>query len=140
MKRIECVIFVEPVPKARARVVMAHGRVMAYTPARTRAAEADIKAAIRGELVKAGCGSGPLFEAGVPLRLSVTFYRDRPASLPKRVTMPVKKPDLDNYEKCLLDSLNRYLFPDDAAVCSMIAKKRFGSPPRIELVIEEDLP
>ena len=42
MKTIEATIYVIPTPKGRARSRMANGRVMTYTPAKTRKAEESI--------------------------------------------------------------------------------------------------
>ncbi len=92
-----------------------------------------IQALIRTEIIKY-----KRFEAKVPLVLTAVFYRERPASLPKKVTMPVQKPDLDNFFKTLGDACNGYLFPDDAQITTVHMSKRFGSPARIELTIQED--
>lgn len=78
------------------------------------------------------------FEAGAPLRLEATFFRARPKHLPKKVTMPVSRPDVDNYTKLLTDALNKFVFPDDNQITSLYVKKRFGSPPRIELEITQE--
>jgi len=133
MKQLTCTIMVEPTAKARPRVAVVGGHAHAYTPKKTANAEALIQATIRQEIN--GQGS---FGAGVPLRLDAIFYRDRPKSLPKRVQLPVQKPDLDNYFKLLADALNKYVFPDDSALTTVNIKKRFGTPPRIELKIKEE--
>jgi len=129
--RIEATILVEPVAKARPRVTSKGGKVWAYTPKGTVKTES----LIRESLMKLG----KRFGAGVPLKLSVTFYRDRPKTAPKKVRYPVTRPDLDQYLKLLLDACQKYIFPDDAAIVSLEAHKRFGSPPRIELVLEDDI-
>ena len=134
MKRIETIIYVEPKAKGRPRATMAGKHARLYTPKETRDAEADIKAAIREKLME----FGP-FDARVPLTLSVTFYIEKPKSARKRDTMPVKRPDLDNYAKLLLDACNKYVYPDDSQIVSMKLHKRYGTPPRIALVIEEVL-
>ncbi len=123
---------VEPTAKGRPRLAVINGHGRAFTPAKTRNAESMIQALIRDEVIKLGT-----FDSGTPLKLSAVFYRERPAHLPKRITTPVTRPDLDNYLKLLLDSLNKYVFPDDSQICSIVVDKRFGNPPRIELIIEE---
>jgi Holliday junction resolvase RusA-like endonuclease len=133
MKLIECIIFEPPVAKGRARSTVIKGHVREYTPAKTRNSEAMIKALIRTEILKLGS-----FAAGIPLRVDATFFREKPKSAPKRVTMPVSKPDLDNYFKLLADALNKYVFPDDNQIVTMNIKKRFGVPPRIEVKIREE--
>ena len=134
MINIKTVIYVEPTAKSRPRSTIIHGRVHTYTPKKSRNAEADIRAMIRTQVMELGA-----FEDGVPLRLEATFYRDRPKSLPKRVTMPVSRPDYDNYAKLLTDALEKFVYKNDSQICTALIKKRFGSPPRIELNIEVDV-
>lgn len=136
MKELSCVIFVEPTAKGRPRSTVINGHVRAYTPKRTRVAEADIKAAIRQEVMK--CGS---FTADVALWVHATFFRERPKSIPKRIVFPVRKPDLDNYFKTLTDALEKYVYQNDSQIVSCIIRKRYclpGQVPRIELKIKEE--
>ncbi|MBA7577412.1 hypothetical protein ES708_19264 [subsurface metagenome] len=53
--------------------------------------------------------------------------------------MPVARPDYDNYAKLLTDALEKFVYKNDSQICTALIKKRFGSPPRIELAIEEDV-
>ncbi|MFH1088206.1 MAG: RusA family crossover junction endodeoxyribonuclease [Chloroflexota bacterium] len=134
MKRIEAVIYVEPVGKGRPKFRAQGKHVMAYTPAKTRHTEAMIETAIREQVMAFG-----RFDPGVPLSISATFFRPRPTHLPKRVKMPVSRPDLDNYAKLLQDALEKYVYPNDSQLTTMKYRKRFGTPPRIELVIQEEV-
>ena len=137
MAVIESVIFVEPVAKGRARIAVVNGHAHGYTPKKTATAENLIIASIRQQVGQ----DGVVFAAGTALRLEATFYRLRPKHLPKRVTMPVSKPDCDNYGKLLLDALNHFVFHDDSQVTTLVLKKRFAGPeqpPRIELKVRED--
>lgn len=136
MTIISAVILVAPTAKGRPRMAVVGGHVMAYTPKATRMSEEQIKYDIRRALPQL-----VPFPAGTPLKLTATFYRARPKHLPKRVIMPVQKPDVTNYTKLLEDALNGYCFPSDAQITSMDVRKRFaenGTQPRIELKIEED--
>jgi len=133
---MKAIILVEPHAKGRPKVSTFGGHAQVYTPKKTRIAEADIKAAIRNKIAKA-----QRFGAGEALVLWVTFYVVRPKSAPKRVKHPVTRPDLDNYMKTLLDSLNKFAFPDDSQIVNIHAKKAFaaaGTPPRIEFVLERE--
>ncbi len=137
MKTIETTIFVGPTPKGRPRFAIVRGRARAYTPAKTRLSEAEIHVAIRDEVMRHG-----KFEAGIPLRLDVTFWLRKPASKPKKITMPTCKPDVDNFLKTVCDSLNGYVWHDDSQLVSINAKKRYclnGDCPRIELRIREEI-
>lgn len=134
--RIAATILTEPVPKGRPRATVAGGHARMYTPAKTRKSEEEIKAEIRHSL-----GDFQPFPEKVPIRLIAVFYRARPKNLPKKVSRPVQKPDLDNYLKTLSDALNGFAFPDDSQVTTLMVKKVFAAPgtfPRIELLLEED--
>ena len=132
--RIETTIMVDPTPKARARHTVVAGHVRSYTPAKTASAETQILYHLRQQLAGAF-----QFDKGVPLRLTVTFFRARPKAAPKRVTMPVTRPDLDNYVKLILDAISGYACADDAQVTTIVARKRFTTEqPRIYLLLEED--
>jgi len=128
--KIETTIMVEPTGKARPRTVTKGGKTWTYTPKGTVVTEAFI----RENLMRLNKN----FDAGVPLKLTAVFYREKPKSASKKVIFPVTRPDLDQYIKLLLDACQKYIFPDDAAIVSIEAHKRFGSPPRIMLKLEED--
>lgn len=130
--RLRATIFMEPVGKARARTVRKGESVVTYTPDKTAHAENIIRAQIMQMGVK--------FEKGMPLRLAAIFYRSRPKSAPKRIKLPVTKPDWDNYAKCLCDALEKFVYENDSQITRAYIKKRYGSPPRIELLITEDEP
>lgn len=122
-------ILLEPIPKARARTVVKNGRVMSFTPKATSQAEAFIRSQI--------AESKEFYPAGVPLSVSMVFHISKPPTVPKKRLMPVTRPDLDNYCKLILDACNKYLWADDSQICHMVATKRYGQPPRIEVVIDE---
>jgi Holliday junction resolvase RusA-like endonuclease len=137
MKNFEACIFVVPTPKGRARSTVINGHFREYTPKKTRTAESDIRAAIRHDVMAAANAFGP----GVPLRMDATFYRSRPLHLPKRVLYPVQMPDLDNFEKMLMDALQKYAYSNDSQIVTKFTRKRFCKPgqvPRIELRISEE--
>jgi Holliday junction resolvase RusA-like endonuclease len=135
--KIHTTIYVVPTAKGRPNSRIAHkgGKsfVQVYTPPKTQDAEAMIKAMIRTQVMKLG-----KFEAGVPIRLEVTFFLEKPKSTTKKVLLPVKRPDSKNLLALLEDALNKYVWADDAQITTHVVRKRFGSPPRIELWLEED--
>jgi len=127
---METVIYIEPVGKARPRVTMKGGRAFAYTPQKTAHAENLIRDKVMDLKV--------FFPRDTPLFIKAVFYRTRPKSLAKRVEKPVSRPDTDNYFKLLTDALEKFVYANDSQITRANIKKRFGSPPRIELKIEED--
>lgn len=51
---------------------------------------------------------------------------------------PMKKPDVDNIAKIILDSLNKIAYDDDVQVTDLIVRKRWTEEKeRIELEFEE---
>ena len=130
-RTVKIIIMVEPVAKARARTIVTKGgKYHSYTPPKTAHTEAMIREAVIGS---------EYFEAGIPLKLEATFYRVKPKSTPKRVTLPTSRPDWDNYGKLLTDALEKFVYANDSQITTALIKKRFGSPPRIELTIEVDV-
>ena len=124
---------VEPTSKARPRLgVSRSGKKYAYTPKPTVHTENLIRdRAIDIE---------QYFDAGTPIRLEATFFRMKPRSIPKRVLLPVTKPDWDNMGKLLGDALEHFVYYSDSQITTAIIQKRFGSPPRIELEMSVDVP
>ena len=130
MKQSFCIPWA-PVPKGRPRVTMIAGRARAYTPAETRHAEAAMKYLLRTMGATA-------FQRGVPLAVQIVFEVARPASAPKRVLHPCKRPDIDNLTKSVLDAADGILWFEDAQVVSLSAVKRFASEgPCIHLTVQE---
>ncbi|MBA7608343.1 hypothetical protein ES703_15520 [subsurface metagenome] len=132
--KIKVTILVEPTPKARPRHTTRGSRVITYTPEKTRVAEARIQTRIQDALLEKGIW----FSEGMPIRMEATFYRLKPKSTPKRVKLPVTSPDLDNYTKLLTDALEKYVYNNDGQITTMFVRKRYSSPPRIELTLEDD--
>ena len=128
MNELVAVIHITPTAKARAKAMTVKGHSFKYTPKKTRDAEKEIRFAIREKVV----ADGP-FTAGIPLSLFAVFYLVKPKSQSKKITLPVKRPDLDNYLKLLLDALNQYAIPDDSQIVDIDAHKKYDSTARIEL-------
>lgn len=123
----------EPVSKARPRVVNGH----AYTPARTARAEAVIRAAWDA------AGRPRLPE--LPLALEVVASFERPASHYRRDgrlsatgrrAIPGGVRDWDNLAKAASDALNHLAWRDDRLICWASVEKRFttrGEAPSLRI-------
>ena len=133
MNPIRITITAEPTAKARARTVVRNGVVRTYTPEKTLNAEAFLRERFSRHKDKA-------FPAHVPVRLFVTFYRTKSKYLPKKESMPFRKPDLDNIIKSLTDALNGTLLADDSQLTEIFARKRWSDTGEgyIVLKLEED--
>lgn len=128
--KIKTTIYMEPIPKGRPRVVTKGGKVITYTPKKTTMAE---------DMIRAATMSMGSFDDGIPLKLEAIFYRLKPRTTPKKVLYPVTRPDISNYLKTLEDALEKFAYQNDSQIVDLVAKKRFGSPPRIELCISDDI-
>lgn len=126
-------VYIEPVAKARARTVVHHGKVHSFTPRKTEKAEW----AIRQAFLDFYGFRPPVTDA--PVKLEATFFLQKPKSAPKRKTMPTSRPDWDNYGKLISDALQGYAYLRDSQITTAIVKKRYSSPPRIEIEITDDL-
>lgn len=85
------------------------------------------------------------FEKNVPLKLQITAYFAIPksASVNRRNKMksneilPTKRPDADNIEKIIMDSLNKLAYYDDAQIIEVVVKKYYGDNPCVSVLIED---
>jgi Holliday junction resolvase RusA-like endonuclease len=116
----------EPIGKGRPRMTR---RGVAFTPAETRHAEAEMK----WWLLKAIEGrETPVFKG--PLRVTVTFVFRRKDSV-RRLHHTIK-PDIDNCIKAM-DAFNGLLWEDDAQIVEISAAKVYGDQGAIELAVTQ---
>ncbi|MDH7507983.1 MAG: RusA family crossover junction endodeoxyribonuclease [Methanomassiliicoccales archaeon] len=54
------------------------------------------------------------------------FVFQRPKSLPKKIILNTRRPDVDKLVRTVLDGLAKVLIPDDSQVVSIITKKRYA--------------
>ena len=133
----------EPLAKGRGRVGMnrATGRAVVFTDAKTRQGEAAIR------LFASEC-MGSRTPLDGPLVIYITAYRSKglPAQgkrgpgqrlldMLAHIIVPITRPDVDNYEKALLDGCNGILWADDAQIVDTHVRKRYSDRPRIEVFV-----
>jgi len=67
----------------------------------------------------------------IPIEMNIEFYIKIPRSFSKKKkvemegTYVVKRPDIDNYIKSVLDGLNEIMFEDDSQVVKITATKKY---------------
>lgn len=132
-KTIEITLEVEPTAKGRPRTAFLNGKVHTYNPERTMIAQNLIVACLAQ--YKDQC-----FAPHVPVRMMVTFYRTKPRWLKQSETMPVRKPDLNNFLGLLLDGINKMLWDDDAQLTTCLMSKRWSPTDKsyIKVLLTED--
>ena len=81
----------------------------------------------------------------VPLLVGIVFRMAIPKSTSKimkaqmldgKIIHHMKKPDVDNLTKFVLDCMNRLVFEDDAQICTLYAKKIYCIDPGTEIKIK----
>jgi len=110
---ISFVIEGTPVGKARPRVT----KFGTYTPKKTLTIEKYVR------LLAANEYKGPPWKGPVKIEISVVYRR--PKRLPKGREWPSCRPDGDNVEKLILDSLNGLVYTDDSNVIQMSWSRRY---------------
>lgn len=147
-KRITFTVPAVPVAQPRSRVTSIHGHARAYEPRTVKRATgnqphpiAEFKAAVKYAASQAYSGA-PLEG---PLRVDVVFVFPRPSALRwKTKPMPriqhISKPDRDNLDKAVLDSLKGLVWIDDCQACDGRIQKWIAAgdeQPHVEVTIEQ---
>jgi len=136
--KIEFTIPGEPVAKGRARAFVRNGHVAHYTPEKTARYENLVKLAAEAAMEAQRYS---MLEG--PVELRVFAVRSIPASWSQKKQrqaaagelFPTTKPDLDNVVKAIKDACNKIIWRDDSQVVDLIAKKRYGRIPRVEIEV-----
>ena len=122
-------------PKGKGRPRFGNGHT--YTPQNT----VDYETLVKQSFCLATQGRTRPAKGAVVLYIDV--YHAIPASTPKsQVTAlldkhPLKKPDIDNVIKVVMDSLNGLAYEDDKQVIGIVAGKFYAREGRVEVRIEE---
>lgn len=133
---VEVRLETEPVPKGRPRFTKS-GHT--YTPKATR----EFEAAVRFAFMSSTCEKLPVYAKDVPIIVEALFGKSVPKGLSKKKTAmylsgqvsPVRRPDLDNYLKAVLDGLNGCAFEDDSQIIRTIAEKLYTDSPFVHVRI-----
>ncbi len=112
-----------PAPKGSTRAFVVKGRaIVTEANARTRPWSALVR-----DAAQSATGGTIVAPRGVSVRLEAVFTLPRPASLPKKVLYPAKKPDLDKCLRNALDALTGVVWHDDSQVVEITARKRYAA-------------
>jgi len=121
IKAIKLDVPISPVAKARPRFTRS-GRV--YTPKRTT----DFEGAIKMYWKKSGQTMLPV----APTYLTILFFMPRPKKT--KFDWPITRPDVDNLQKGVIDSLNQLAWKDDNQIVTIHATKLYGEIPCVSIV------
>lgn len=126
--RISFTVQGKAVAKERPRATVRGGYAVMYTPKNTAQFEVFVKQV-------ASSFKPPKLLSGA-LEMVLAFYIQRPQSLSQKINYDVKKPDVDNLAKSIMDALEGVIYEHDSQVISLQVRKGYGSP-RVDIVVEE---
>ncbi len=107
-----------PAPQGSTRAFVVKGRpVITHSNRNTK--EWRQRIATEAQALGLGCIDGPVV-------ITLRFVMPRPATLPKRVVLHTKRPDLDKLARACLDGITGILIKDDSQVWSLTASKRYA--------------
>lgn len=135
MEKTVFTVYGDPIGKARPRWFRGH----MYTPKKTRMYEEKIRESFREE-------GGKKFPDECYIGVKVICYYKIPKSASGKkkeemntgILRPVKKPDIDNVLKCVLDGLNGTAYEDDKQVVRCSISKHYGFSPKIMVTVYEE--
>lgn len=135
---LRLIILGDPKPKGRPRARVVQPKdgkafVQVYTDEQTASWEETVAWQIRKQLLEWSLDPTVTGELSLPLEgrtsVDLRFNVNRPASAPKKVVLPLKKPDVDNLAKGVLDAMTTMkLLKDDNIVTDLFVYKRFETP------------
>ena len=83
------------------------------------------------------------FEGRVSVEITANFEVPKSAKKPEKELMlenklnPLKKPDIDNIVKIILDAMNECAFKDDTQITKLAVEKKYAQTESIYVKIEE---
>lgn len=124
---IEIVVLGVPVAKGRPRFAKATGHT--YTPEKTRNFEAALKYAAEQAMGDRPPLQGPLrMDMRVVVPIAASWPKKRQRAALEGTEWPTRKPDFDNFQKCV-DGLNMVVWADDGQIVRSSFEKRYGDKP-----------
>ncbi len=122
--------------KARPRLDIYTGRI--YTPQNTRSYEELIR-----QYFKIKYPRYETLEGRLAVKIIAYFKPAKNTTKKNRELMlsgtlsPIKKPDIDNIGKVMLDALNKIAFKDDNQVTKLEVEKKYNDEEKVYIKIEE---
>jgi Holliday junction resolvase RusA-like endonuclease len=127
----------DPVAKGRARATMVQGRARMYTPDKTASYEGKVAYLAKQAMAGAAPLTGPVaLTIRAVFAIPASWTKKRLSAQAIKPEWVTKKPDLDNCEKVVCDSLNGVCYLDDSQVASMQSIKVYGAVPCVEVTVE----
>lgn len=135
---MEFSVNIKPKGKGRPRFVRRGNFVSTYTPKTT----VEYEKTIRNAFLEQCSGQYDENYEG-SIKVSILAYFEPPKSYSKKHIgelldngKHLKKPDVDNIAKSVLDALNGYAWKDDSQITELLINKQYGYKDRIVVEIE----
>lgn len=129
MNEIRFTVLGDPVAQARPRATRMGNGIRLYDPAKVR----DYK----GYFKFCAAQHAPSTLIDAPLSVSLAVYVQKPKSWAKGRTQAACKPDLDNFCKAALDSMEGVLYTNDSRIVELRLSKHLSDTPRVEVSVRE---
>lgn len=128
----------EPTAQGRPRFSTHGGFVKAYDPEISRNYKAYVKLLASEAMQRIG-----LTLTELPLGVEIIADVGIPASKSKKfkekalngLQLPIKKPDVDNVAKIILDSISGIVYKDDKQIVKLTVSKKYSYIPKVEVKI-----
>lgn len=130
-KEIRFTVLGTPTPYTRVTPMNRGGRRWAYKPKKTQD-YGDWVESVADEYKPA-----ELLDGALSIELHFYFARPKSRKNEKKYPYPDVKPDFDNLEKQILDSLQGTIFTNDSRFVRWSGSKNYGLPERVEVTIRE---
>jgi Holliday junction resolvase RusA-like endonuclease len=129
-----------PIPKGRPRFRRTKTFITTYTPKKTLDFEDQVKKASQDSM-------GNVEPLETPISVYLYFRLPIPQSYSKKAVEAclsgsqrhVKRPDLDNLAKSVLDGMNGIVFKDDSQITSLHCTKVYSNVAGVNILVKEDL-
>ena len=118
----------QPIPKGRPKFFNRGNYVGVYTPVKTKD--------YQNHIIDHSLKYKPHGLIKCAIIMNLDFILPRPKSLPKKFIHHIKRPDLDNYIKCVLDALNKVFYQDDSQIVQLNATKQYGESVGVHIRIK----
>lgn len=130
---------INPVPKGRPRFSKVGGFMRSYTPKKTSDYETEVRTQAQTVMTREPLETPVAVYLYFRLPIPRSHSKKRQEACLTGSERPIKKPDIDNLAKSVLDGLNGVVWHDDSQIVSLHLTKVYARNPGIDLLIREEL-
>ena len=129
---------INPVPKGRPRFSKVGGFMRSYTPKKTSDYETEVRTQAQAVMTREPLETPVAVYLYFRLPIPRSHSKKRQEACLSGSERPIKKPDIDNLAKSVLDGLNGVIWHDDSQIVSLHLTKVYARNPGIDLLIREE--